>query len=77
MKKKDEELERNKLVTSPDAFIELYNRTVPSGYTRVTIKILNKFRAAHPAIFKYDSGWSIDKHRKRLMDWLFSNSDVR
>ena len=33
----------------------------------------NQYRAEHPNEFK-NSDWSIDKHRKRFMDWMSKQS---
>lgn len=75
MKKRDEELERNQEMTSPAVFVESYNRTIPLHFPRVSIGVLKQFQSAHPTLFKGEGEWSIEKHRKRLMDWLVSHRE--
>ena len=71
--KRNRELEVNCLVTPPADFIDSYNHSIPVGFPRATAVRLKEFQATHPLLFKKGDGWSIDKHRKRLMDWLSSN----
>jgi len=58
-----------------DDFIQYYNENIPAGFPHASPKSLEKFRATHPALFKEDNKWTIDKHRKKLMDWLVSHHD--
>ena len=53
-------------------FIAYYNKNIPESFPRVSLALLDKFRVAHPSLFKNEVEWSIDKHRKKLMDWLSS-----
>jgi len=73
MKRKNAEFERNQIKTSLAVFIENYNESIPKGFPSVTIKALKEFQTTHPKLFKKNNEWSIDKHRKRLMDWLSSH----
>ena len=50
--------------------METYNKSIPDGFPVVSVSILKKFQALHPILFKNGDEWSIDKHRKKLMDWL-------
>ena len=70
MKRKNDPLEKNLLITSPVEFIENYNKSIPQSFPRATNETIQKFQIAHPALFKKADQWSIDRHRKRLMDWL-------
>lgn len=70
-KRKIDELEINQIKTSLLVFMESYNKTTPASFPRVSAKILKKFQTSHPSFFKHSDEWSIDKHRKKLMDWLF------
>ena len=76
MRRKNEELERNQLMTSVAVFMESYNQTIPLGFPRVSIKALKEFQVAHPMLFKKSDEWSIERHRKRLMDWLISHREL-
>lgn len=51
-------------------FIALYNAGLPSEFPRVTPTLLERYRLAYPSQFKPDGLWSLDLHRKRVMDWL-------
>ena len=72
MKSKSDEFEQNQAITSLVVFIENYNKSIPQDFPRATSKALKQFQTAHPTLFKRPDDWSIEKHRKRLMDWLFS-----
>ena len=68
--------EFNERVTPVSVFLEYYNQNIPESYPRATPKALEQFQAAYPALFQNNEEWSIDKHRKRLMDWLPSYREV-
>jgi len=72
MKHKNDPLEKNLICTTSDVFIENYNGSIPQNFPQATNESLKQFRIAYPALFKNDM-WSIDRHRKRLMDWMSSN----
>ena len=76
MKVRNRELELNLVKTPLLAFMESYNKSIPGGFPCVTVKILKHFQVLHPALFKNSNEWSIDKHRKKVMDWLPASSDV-
>ena len=69
MKRPDVQRELNEAFTSLVSFAETYNRMLPSGFPRASNKALQEFRTLYPLLFKSANGWSIDKHRKRFMDW--------
>ena len=64
----------NRVATSLAVFMESYNQSVPLGFPRPSIQVLKAFQVLHPALFKNTDEWSIDKHRKRIMDWLPSHN---
>ena len=72
-KRRDLVLEGNQEMTTLGAFLESYNKSAPLGYPRVTPENLKDFQRLHPMLFKDKNEWSIEKHRKRLMDWLPSH----
>ena len=72
MKRKSFESELNSAQTSIADFIEAYNKTIPPSFPRASAAALQQFQISHPILFKKGTGWSVDKHRKRLMDWLSS-----
>ncbi len=62
----------NTIGTSTADFVEYYNRNVPEVFPRATVKAVEKFKETHPTLFKRNGEWTIEKHRKKLMDWLAS-----
>jgi len=56
--------------------MEAYNKCIPAGFPRASVKALKQFQAVHSILFKNGDEWSIDKHRKKLMDWLPSHNDI-
>ena len=70
MRRKNDDLKIHQALTSISDFMEAYNRMIPSNFPQATVKMLERFKALHPILFKYNDQWSIDRHRKRLMDWI-------
>jgi hypothetical protein len=64
---------QNELFVTASEFAESFNRNMPEGYPRVTMDILKKFKNSHQSLFKPDGLWSLDIHRKRMIDWLPQN----
>ena len=62
----------NAIATPVADFIRYYNENVPAAFPHATTKILERFKTLHPSLFKGNGEWTIDKHRKKLMDWLAS-----
>ena len=55
-------------------FIDYYNENIPPSFPRATRKALEAFKVAYPSLFiKGVEDWTIEKHRKKLMDWLASH----
>ena len=75
VKQRNIQQELNEVGTTAPVFMESYNKSIPEGFRSASIKILEKFRAAHPMLFKDGGEWSIDRHRKRFMDWISSYND--
>ena len=76
MKRKNDELLLNQINTPIAVFVESYNKSIPLAFPCASIKLLKNFQALHPALFKQGDEWSITKHRKKVMDWLSSYSEV-
>ena len=76
MKSKRMEFELSQVRTNLAIFLEQYNRNLPAGYPRASAAMLEKFRGAHPALFKHGNQWSVALHRKRVMDWLSGNRNL-
>jgi len=69
-KRRDLVLEGNQEMTTLGAFLESYNKSIPAGFSQASSEDLKDFQKLHPTLFKNKDEWSIEKHRKRLMDWL-------
>ena len=72
-KVKNEEFELNQAKTDILVFMESYNKSIPAAFPRASVKILRQFQELHPILFKSGNEWSIERHRKRVMDWLPSH----
>ncbi len=70
MIRKEDILKRNQIGTPLLIFMESYNKSIPVDFPHPSVKVLKVFQELHPMLFKRGDEWSIDKHRKRLMDWL-------
>jgi len=70
MKGPDPDRERSEKILTQKAFLTSYNEGVPPGFPSATAPLLKIFKSTHPHFFKHGSEWSLDQHRKRLMDWL-------
>ena len=70
--KKDTVQEMNFIETPTALFMQYYNQNIPEIFPRATLKALEKFRVTYPGLFKESDDWTIDRHRKKLMDWLTS-----
>ena len=66
----------NEIKTTLLAFMESYNNGLPASFPHSSVKILKAFQTLHPGLFRNGDEWSIDKHRKRLMDWLSSQGVI-
>jgi len=63
----------NEALTTIEAFIEYYNKNIPAQYPQATIAALKAYKVAYPSRFsetRSEKCWSIDHHRKGVMDWL-------
>ena len=60
----------NELAVPLVEFLKLYNQTIPAIFPRVNAGLLKKYKDEHASFFKADDLWSIDLHRKKVMDWL-------
>lgn len=65
----------NLIPNSIEDFAEYYNKNIPISYSKVTVDDLIEFKQTHQSLFVGDGNWTIDKHRKKLMDWISSRRD--
>lgn len=57
-------------------FMKSYNEGLPSQFPRASLALLREFRKLHSTLFKDGNSWSLDQHRKKVMDWLISRTRV-
>ena len=69
MKGPDPDRERSEQKRSAAEFLALYNEGLPLGFPRATAALLAAYRSRYADQFK-GSFWSLDQHRKKVMDWL-------
>lgn len=70
MKGPDLDRERSERKLTPSEFLTSYNEGLPSEYPRASTALLARFVESYPDLFKHGNSWSLDQHRKRVMDWL-------
>jgi hypothetical protein len=71
-----QEQEKNFIETSLNTFIQYYNQNIPESFPQATVAALEQFQATHAVLFDDKKTWTIDKHRRRVMDWLPSYNKV-
>lgn len=57
-------------------FLKSYNENLPVQFPRASLPLLREFRKANASLFKTGGTWSLDQHRKKVMDWLLARSHV-
>lgn len=70
MKKYGEELKISEMRMTLADFLKSYNKTLPAGFPKASTALLKKYKEAHPLFFKHGDSWSLDEHRKKIVDWL-------
>ena len=73
MKKDPNFIPQHEMTLTAAEFLESFNRNMPKGYPLVNLSILEKFKLAHANLFKDKNTWSLDQHRKRMIEWLPQN----
>ncbi len=76
MKKYGEELKISEVRVSLVDFLKSYNKNIPQSFPRASAALLKKFRETHPLFFKHGDLWSLDEHRKKIIDWLPPRNDA-
>jgi len=76
MKRYDKDLKISQAQISLEEFLESYNKNMPASFPRASVVLLKKFKEAHEMLFKNGDLWSLDQHRKKLIDWLPRCGDV-
>jgi hypothetical protein len=76
MKLPDLDRIRSEKLISFGEFLRSYNEKLPTEFPQATLPLLREFRKTHASLFKIDKLWSLDQHRKKVMDWLTARSRV-
>ena len=76
MRLPDLDRERSERPLSFSDFMKSYNEDLPLQFPRVSVALLREFRKEHTTLFKYGRSWSLDQHRKKVMDWLTSRTKI-
>jgi len=76
MKNTLKELKLNEIPLSLSEFLKSFNQNMPLNFPRASEGRLIKFKKEHESLFQKDNTWSLDMHRKKVMDWLPRNSDI-
>jgi hypothetical protein len=76
MKKNSQEIKLNEIPLSLSEFLESFNHNMPSNFPQVSEEQLLKFKEEHEVLFRKVKTWSLDLHRKKVMDWLPRNADA-
>ncbi|MGH7175538.1 MAG: hypothetical protein ACREGR_04235 [Minisyncoccia bacterium] len=70
MKMRDFDRERSELRVPQAEFIARYNEGLPATFPKASAALLKEYRTKYPGQFKPDGLWSLEIHRKKVMDWL-------
>ncbi len=70
MKTPDLDRARSEEAISLSSFLKAYNNVLPLQFPRASLALLREFRKTHITLFKGSDLWSLDQHRKKVMDWL-------
>lgn len=76
MAKRPPEPKISEMQISRADFLKSYNQNMPPQFPRASTLLLNKFRAEHTTLFKHGDMWSLDLHRKKLIEWLPRNGGI-
>ncbi|MHB8710570.1 MAG: hypothetical protein ACYC6X_03420 [Minisyncoccota bacterium] len=74
MKAPDLDRQRSEKSRSLNEFLKLYNENLPLAFPRASAALLEDFKSGHANLFKSNRVWSLDLHRKKVMDWLRASS---
>lgn len=70
MKSPDLDRARSERELTLPEFLACYNENLPTSFPRASLPFLKEFRLRYPGLFKVTGAWSLDVHRKKVMDWL-------
>ena len=70
MRGPDLDRERSERKLTLAQFSSTYNEGLPEGFPKVSPALLRLFVKRYPHLFSQENTWSLDRHRKQVMDWL-------
>lgn len=76
MKLPDLDRARSEKSLSFGEFLKAYNEKLPAEFPQASTPLLKEFKKNHANLFKDDNAWSLDVHRKKVMDWLTAKTRV-
>jgi hypothetical protein len=76
MRLPDLDKERSEKLLSLPEFLKSYNTGLPLTFPRASLALLREFKTTHGTLFKNSDSWSLDQHRKVVMNWLPSRLKV-
>lgn len=77
MRTPDLDRERSEKKRSLADFLALYNENLPATFPKASTELLEEFRSIHAALFaRRGNMWSLDQHRRKVMDWLRSHGEL-
>jgi hypothetical protein len=76
MKLPDVDRLRSEKSLSFSDFMKSYNENLPLEFPHATLALLREFKKKNAVLFKEGGEWSLDQHRKKVMDWLTTRTRV-
>jgi len=76
MKLPDLDRARSEKSLSFGEFLKAYNEKLPTDFPQASTPLLKEFKKMHASLFKDTNAWSLDQHRKKVMDWLTSRARI-
>ena len=76
MRTPDLDRERSEKKRTLVDFVALYNENLPSIFPKASEELLKEFKTGHSGLFGAGKGWTLDQHRRKVMDWLRSRQTV-
>ena len=76
MKLPDLDKARSEKSLTPAQFLTAYNEKLPLDFPQASAPLLKEFKKLHLGLFKAENVWSLDQHRKKVMDWLTSRARI-
>jgi hypothetical protein len=70
MKVTSKKIDVSQIQISVSDFLKSYNKNIPAGFPHASLTLLEKFKSENPLFFKHGDMWSLDEHRKKVMDWF-------